>query len=189
MKAFFLAFFLVSGLSSAAFAEDEHKEVPIGGYLKEAALYKIGGGTKKLSDYRGKPLIINVWASWCGPCREEMASLDRLAKRYNGKQLNIIGVSTDDYIEQAAAYVKQSKISFSAYLDSRDFFVEGMLGAHNIPLTVLVSADGKILEKVPGAQEWDSPEFIKGIEETFGIKLAASPAKPDAGSHGKAGSR
>jgi thiol-disulfide isomerase/thioredoxin len=171
MKSFFLVFPLVFGLCSTALA-DGADEVPVNGYLKEATLYKMDGvGTKKLSEYRGKPLIINIWASWCGPCRQEMASLNRLAKRFNGKQFNVIGVSTDDDTGAAAAYAKQSKLVFPVYLDSRDFFMEGMLGAHNIPLTILVSADGKVLDKVPGAQEWDRPEVIKAIGETFGIRL------------------
>jgi thiol-disulfide isomerase/thioredoxin len=170
MKSFFLILSLIFTTSAFASAADQ-KATPIGGTLREATLYQITGGTKKLSDYRGKPLIINVWASWCGPCRAEMASLSRLAKRYNGKQFNIIGVSTDDNIEDAAYLVNKSKLLFTNYADSRDFYIEGMLGANSIPLTVLISADGKVLAKVQGAQEWDSPKVVKAIEETFQIKL------------------
>ncbi|MDR2196307.1 MAG: TlpA family protein disulfide reductase [Gallionellaceae bacterium] len=144
---------------------------PVYQQLGEATLYKLAGGTEMLSQYRGKPLIINVWASWCGPCRAEMASLDRLASRYHGKQFNVIGVSTDDDTQAAADYVKQSKLSFPNYLDSRDFYIEGMLGASNIPLTVLVSADGRILEKVNGAREWDEPDIVRAIGEIFQVKL------------------
>lgn len=170
MKSFFLILSLAFGVSTAAFAETKN-EVPIGGYLREATLYELSGGTKKLSEYRGKPLIINVWASWCGPCREEMSALNRLARRYNGKQFNVIGVSTDDDTKAAAEFVKQSKLSFTNYLDSREFFMEGMLGAETIPLTVLVSADGQVLEKVHGALKWDTPDVVKAIGETFRIKM------------------
>ena len=71
-------------------------EVPAGGQLREAQLQPLFGKPRKLSEYRGKPLLINVWASWCGPCRQEMGSLDRLARRY-GDQFVVIGISTDDY--------------------------------------------------------------------------------------------
>ncbi|MDE3010810.1 MAG: TlpA family protein disulfide reductase, partial [Pseudomonadota bacterium] len=54
-------------------------EVPIGGILPEATLQGLNGPPRKLSSFRGKPLVINVWASWCGPCRQEAASLERLA--------------------------------------------------------------------------------------------------------------
>ena len=169
MKAIFLVFFWVSAISATAFAGTPG-EVEIGGYLREATLHGFSGNTKKFSDYRGKPLIINVWASGCGPCRAEMGSLDRLARRYDGKQFNVIGISTDDDGNEAAAFIKKSKISFVNFHDSH-VFLENMLGADTIPLTVLVDADGRVLEKVRGAYEWDSPETIEAIGKTFHIKM------------------
>ena len=145
-------------------------EVKIGGYLREAKLDGLNGQTRKFSDYKGKPLIINVWASWCGPCRAEMGSLERLAQRYNGKDFNIIGISTDDYRNNAMAFVKQTEISFDNFLDHR-LLLENMLGANTLPLTILVDADGRVLAKVRGAREWDTPEIIEAIGEVFQIKL------------------
>jgi len=169
MKAIFLFFFLASAIPFTAFA-DTPGEIGIGGYLPDATLHGFSGKTGNFSDYRGKPLIINVWASWCGPCRAEMGSLDRLARRYNGKQLNIIGISTDDDGDAAAAFARKAKISFENFLDSH-VYLENMLGADTIPLTVLVDADGRILEKVHGAYEWDNPEIVKAIGEVFHLKL------------------
>src|SRR3989338_3980192 len=159
MNAFFPALILASAISITAFAGTPG-EVEEGNFLREATLQGFSGKTKKLSDYHGKPLIINVWASWCGPCRAEMGSLDRLARRYNGKQFNIIGISTDDYGNEAAAFIRKSKLSFANYLDSK-LFMENMLGANTIPLTVLVDADGRVLAKAYGAHEWDSPEIVE----------------------------
>lgn len=173
MQAILLVFFWSLALSATAFASTPG-EVEIGGYLREAKLQGFSGNTKKLSDYKGKPLIINVWASWCGPCREEMGSLDRLARRYGGKQFNVIGISTDDDGNAAAAFIRQSKITFENYLDSK-VFLENMLGANAIPLTVLVDARGRVLLKVRGPREWDSPETVDAIGETFHIKLPRPP--------------
>jgi thiol-disulfide isomerase/thioredoxin len=145
-------------------------EIGIGAYLREATLQGFSGNTKKFSDYQGKPLIINVWASWCGPCRKEMGSLDRLSRSYGGKQLNVIGISTDDDGNAAAEYLRKSKISFINYLDSK-VFLENMLGANTIPLTLLVDAKGRVLEKAYGVYEWDSPEIVAELEKTFHIKL------------------
>ena len=169
MKAILLVFLWASAVSATVFAGTPG-EVEIGGYLREATLHGFLGNSKKFSDYRGKPLIINVWASWCGPCRAEMGSLERLYRRYGGKQFNVIGISTDDDGNAAVAFIKESKISFVNYLDSK-VFLENMLGANTIPLTVLVDANGRVLEKVRGAHEWDSPEFVEGIGKTFHIKL------------------
>ena len=145
-------------------------EVEVGSFLREATLNGLNGKNKNFSDFKGKPLLINVWASWCGPCRAEMGSLERLAQRYNGKEFNMIGVSTDDYRDRAVAFIKQTKISFENYLDSK-LLLENMLGANTIPLTILVDADGRVMVKARGAYEWDSPEIIDAIGEAFQIKL------------------
>ena len=169
MRAILLLFFLASALPVAVFAGTPG-EVEIGGHLREAKLDSFSGKAKKFSDFKGKPLIINVWASWCSPCRAEMGPLDRLARRYGGKQFNVIGISTDDDGNAAAKFIKQSGITFENYLD-HDVFLENMLGASTIPLTVLVDADGRVLAKVRGVREWDSPEIVEAIGKTFSIKL------------------
>jgi len=99
-----------------------------------------------------------------------MDSLERLARRYSGKQFNVIGISTDDDGDAAAAFLKQSGITFENFLDSH-VILENMLGANTIPLTILVDAHGRVLEKARGAYEWDSPEVISAIAEFFQIKL------------------
>ena len=145
-------------------------EVDIGGVLREARMQGLSGSTKKLSDFRGKPLVINVWASWCGPCRQEMGSLERLARKYGGKQFNVIGVSTDDYEDRARGFLKAYKITFSNFID-HELFLENMLGADRLPLTLLVDSNGMVLDKHYGAKEWDSPEALALISKTFQVKL------------------
>ena len=169
MKAVFLIAFWISALSATAFAKMPG-EVDEGGVLREAPLYGFSGDYRKLSELRGKPLIINVWASWCGPCRAEMGSLERLSRRYGGKQFNIIGVSTDDHANAAAAFLRQAKVSFDNYHD-RNLLLEAMLGANTIPLTVLVDAQGRVVKKVRGSREWDSPEALELIGKAFRKKL------------------
>lgn len=92
-------------------------EVAVGAVLPDATMTGLTVPYRKLSDFRGKPLIINVWASWCAPCRAEMGSLDRLAKRY-GKQFNVIGISTDDYPERASQFLQRSGTAFPMFIDS-----------------------------------------------------------------------
>ena len=145
-------------------------EVEIGGYLREATLQGLNGKSKRFADYKGKPLIINVWASWCGPCRSEMDSLQRLAQRYNGREFNVIGISTDDDGNAAAAFLKSAKVTFANYIDSK-VFLENMLGANHIPLTVFVDANGRVLEKARGAYEWDNPASVEAIGQVFNLKL------------------
>jgi len=77
---------------------------PIGAQLRDAALQGLNGPPRHLSSFRGRPLLINVWASWCGPCKQEMASLERLA--WQEQDFAIIGISTDDYADKAASLLK-----------------------------------------------------------------------------------
>jgi thiol-disulfide isomerase/thioredoxin len=145
-------------------------EVMNGDYLREAILNGLNVKNRKLSDFKGNPLIINVWASWCGPCRAEMGSLQRLANQYNGKAFTVIGISTDDYRDKAMAFVEQTGITFENFHDNK-LLLENMLGANMIPLTVLVDDQGRVLAKVRGGREWDNPEIIAAIGEVFRINL------------------
>jgi len=151
-------------------------EIEEGSYLREANLNGLNTQNSTFKAYLGHPLIINVWASWCGPCREEMGSLERLAKYYNHEELNIIGISTDDYPEKANAFIKHAKVTFNNYIDSH-LLLENMLGANRIPLTLLVSKEGLILKKIHGAYQWDHPETIQGIAKIFKIKLNITDKK------------
>jgi len=117
-------------------------EVPTGGVLREATLQGLNGPPRRLAEYRGRPLLINVWASWCGPCIQEMASLERLAWREDRLPFSVIGISTDDYPEKALAFLNRSNATIRHFID-HDLQMENMLGASTIPLTVLVDANGR----------------------------------------------
>ena len=166
---FMHSLFLVSVLVTGAYAATPG-EIGIGRYLREAALNGLNTENRNLADYQGKPLIINVWASWCGPCRAEMDSLQQLAERHNGNQLNLIGISTDDYRNRAEAFIKQTNITFENFID-HNLILENMLGANTIPLTILVDKDGRILEKVRGAYDWNSPGMMRSLGKVFHIEL------------------
>jgi thiol-disulfide isomerase/thioredoxin len=145
-------------------------EIKAGEVLRDARMQGLLNPAIQLSAYRGKPLIINVWASWCGPCREEMASLERLSRRFWGGELNVIGVSTDDYRDRAQAFLRRTGVSFNNYIDSK-LELEHMLGADRLPLTLLVDAQGRVLAKFYGAKEWDSPQSLALIAKHLRLKL------------------
>jgi thiol-disulfide isomerase/thioredoxin len=149
-------------------------EVEIGDTLREARIQGLNGPSRTLSEFRGKPLIINVWASWCGPCREEMASLERLAWLDETARFTVIGISTDDDPDQAKALLRRTNATINQFIDSK-LLMENMLGASRLPLTVLVDSHGRVLDKIYGAQAWDQPEALQLIGKTFRIHIAAPP--------------
>jgi thiol-disulfide isomerase/thioredoxin len=158
------------GMMPAAHAKTPG-EVDIGRAVREATLQGLNGPSRKLSEFHGRPLIINVWASWCSPCREEMASLERLAWLELARHFNVIGISTDDDPAQAGAWLKESNATISQFVDTR-LQMENMLGASRLPLTVLVDADGRVVDKIYGAREWDSRESLQLIRKAFRIPEA-----------------
>ena len=149
-------------------------EIEIGQTLRDASLLGLNGPTRKLSQFLGKPLIINFWASWCAPCRQEMASLERLAWQNHAAQFAVIGISTDDYPERAERLLKNTNATISHFID-RKLLMENMLGATQLPLTVLVDANGRVVDKIYGAREWDGPEALTLIGKAFRIRTSAPP--------------
>jgi thiol-disulfide isomerase/thioredoxin len=146
-------------------------EVDIGEIVREATLQGLNGPPRKLSEFRGRPLIINLWASWCDPCRAEMASLERLAWLEPARDFSfsIIGISTDDDPARAKEWLQASNATINQFIDTR-LQMENMLGASRIPLTVLVGPDGRVVDKIYGAREWDSPESVRLIRTAFGSR-------------------
>jgi len=158
-------------MESVAIAETASSlPVEVGGKLVDAQLLGLSVPSSKVSAYFGRPLVINVWASWCGPCRAEMASLERLSRRVATKQVNVIGISTDDYRERASAFLKASHTSFPNFID-HDLIMENMLGADRLPLTLLVDPSGRVIAKFYGANEWDSSDALRILTKAFHIKM------------------
>lgn len=145
-------------------------EVPVGAQLRDVTMTGLTVPYRRLSDFRGKPLIINVWASWCGPCRAEMGSLERLSRLKGGQAFTVIGISTDDYPEAALAFVQKTRTSFAHFIDQR-LVLESMLGANRLPLTVLVDAEGRVVDKIVGAREWDSADAVRLVSKAFRLPL------------------
>ncbi|HJR71601.1 MAG TPA: TlpA disulfide reductase family protein [Gammaproteobacteria bacterium] len=166
---------LVLGTAGTAGAQPS-EDVPIGGTLRDATLRGLNGPPRKLSEFLGKPLIINVWASWCGPCRAEMASLERLAWRDESRDLTIIGISTDDYEDRASAALTSSNATITHFID-RNLLMEKMLGASRLPLTVLIAPDGRVLDKIYGAREWDSAAALAHVDKVLRGRSEDTPAR------------
>ena len=103
-----------------------------------------------------------------------MASLERLAWLDETGRFSVIGISTDDDPEQAKALLKGTNATINQFIDSK-LLMENMLGASRLPLTVLVDANGRVLDKIYGARAWDKPEALQLIANTFRIQIGAPP--------------
>jgi len=161
---------------AVAAAPDAPAPVAVGRPLPDVVMAGLNGPQRSLSSYRGRPLIVNVWASWCGPCRAESASLERLSWSEAGSRYVVIGISIDDDRNAALQWLRFSNATVSHYIDSR-LTLEHMLGATNIPLTVLVDAGGRVVARFRGARQWDSAESIRMIERAFAGAARPTPTR------------
>jgi len=114
---------------------------------------------RRLADYRGRVLMINVWATWCLPCRVEMPSIEALNKAYASKGLKILAVSVDDPGTDATirAFVKQYGLTFEVLHDARGRISE-LYDISGYPETFIVGKDGIIRKKLMSATDWNSPD-------------------------------
>jgi thiol-disulfide isomerase/thioredoxin len=126
------------------------------------------GKTLFLHDFRGKPVIINLWATWCEPCVAEMPSLAQLQQDYAAKGLTVIALSEDESLDKPLAFYKKMNISALApYLD-RGHAVWLALMAHGVPTTVLVTREGQMVQRIEGPVDWQSAQVRSLVGEITG---------------------
>ena len=107
------------------------------------ALKSSSGENLRLSEYRGDVVMINFWATWCGPCRQEMPLLDELYSRYQRVGFNLLGVNIDDDSGRAMAMINELGVSFPVLFDSRKE-VSKMYNVDAMPVTVIVDREGNV---------------------------------------------
>ena len=115
------------------------------------------GAAKTLADFKGKVVLLNLWATWCLPCRHEMPSLDRLQKEMGSDQFEVVALSLDRAGKDAARkFFDEIKVeNLKLYIDPTMKAGNG-LRAVGMPTTILIGKDGKELGRLPGPAEWDS---------------------------------
>jgi cytochrome c biogenesis protein CcmG, thiol:disulfide interchange protein DsbE len=108
-----------------------------------------GDGDVRLADFRGRPVIVNFWASWCNPCREEFPLLQQALRDHRSERLAVIGVTFRDIPDDSRDFVSQMKATWKQAIDD-DQAVAKAYGVRSIPLTFFVRADGTIAARVFG---------------------------------------
>jgi cytochrome c biogenesis protein CcmG/thiol:disulfide interchange protein DsbE len=130
-----------------------------------------------LSSERGKIVILNFWATWCPPCREEMPSLNRLASRLNEDDFRVLAVSVDEDNLMLKKTVEEMKLSLTILLDPRRKAAR-LYGVDRFPETFIVNRQGIVAARVVGAADWMAPGILDGLQE---IAAETPPGTPEAG--------
>jgi peroxiredoxin len=117
-----------------------------------------------LSDLRGKVVLLNFWATWCGPCRIEMPAMEQLYRAYPRKDFEILAVSTDAQgVAVTRPFQQENKLTFPILHDA-DFRVGLAYGARTLPMTIMVDRQGIVRQQIFGARDWGAPEAHQLIQ-------------------------
>ena len=122
------------------------------------------GGPIKLADYSGKVLLVNLWATWCGPCRMETPELVKLHQEYQSRGVEMVGLSTEDpdaSAESVAEFVKAYNVKYHIGWATRDVAIALMQGRTNIPQSFIIARDGRIVKRFIGFRPDATPQQIR----------------------------
>jgi thiol-disulfide isomerase/thioredoxin len=158
-----LAAALLAALCAAHAAGGELKAWS-GGGTPPLALRDLDGREHKLSDYRGKVVVLNFWATWCEPCRREMPSMQRLQDRLAGRPFAVLAVDFGEGPPQVREFLRKLPVRFTVLLD-RDLATAGAWKVNVLPTSLVIDAGLKIRYSAIGDLEWDSPPVEDAIRK------------------------
>ena len=156
-----------SGAATDAFAFsffDQPRPIP------ELSFIDGDGRPASLADFKGKPVLLNIWATWCAPCRKEMPSLDRLQADFDPSQFVVLPLSLDRQGFPAVKkfYDELGLRSLGIFLDQSGA-TASKVNASGLPTTLFIDRDGHEIGRKAGPAEWDSTETVTLVRERFGL--------------------
>lgn len=138
------------------------------------------GHQRTLADFRGKVVLLNVWATWCGPCRKEMPTLDRLQGALGGNDFEVVALSIDrgglDTIRKFFGEIGVTHLATYVDTTGKAFRALAIVG---LPTTVLIDRDGREVGRLVGPADWDTPDTIAFLRRLIDRRTGARPPSVD----------
>lgn len=137
--------------------------VTVGDSAPSFSVVADNGQTITRSNFGGKLLVLNFWATWCPPCIQELPSLDSFAQQMKAKGVVVVGISVDKNEQVYKQFLDRAKVSFTTARDP-EAGVSSNYGTFKYPETYIINADGKVVEKFIGPENWMDPKIIERIQ-------------------------
>ena len=131
---------------------------------EDFTLRTLEGERVSLKDYRGKVILLNFWATWCGPCRMEMPSMEKLWQDFKEEDFVILAIDIQEEGKLVSSFMKERNLSFPVSLDAKGN-VARSYGVRGIPTTFFLNPKGETIGKAVGARDWASEESFRLIRQ------------------------
>ena len=145
--------------------------------VRKLTLRDLGGNKVRMSDYQGRIVVLNFWATWCGPCKEELPRLGEMAQRYSGQDVGFVLASIDEEkkIDAVRDYVAQQRLTLPVLVGATVELLEQLSGTNVVPATLIIDESGEIVRAINGeAREEDVKEAVDWL---LGGKKGQPPAE------------
>lgn len=153
----------LAGLNKGAMAPLLIRDKPLD--LPDLAFADKDGKPKSLADFHGQVVLLNIWATWCVPCREEMPALDKLETKLGGKDFDVVAINIDKGgADKAAAFLEETGAKRIALYTDPTGKLFSTLKAVGMPTTLIIDRNGKEIARLIGPADWASPEAVAVIE-------------------------
>lgn len=139
--------------------------VPIKGNKKipDFSLKDLNGNQVEIRKLKGKIIFLNFWATWCGPCKQEMSSLEALHQRFKGRNFVLVTISVDyEDMEHVRDFIQKHHYTFPVLLDSKGEVLD-LFDIKGVPTTILVDKTGRMIGRATGRRDWKSAEVFSLI--------------------------
>jgi len=152
----------LAAVLSACSSESAPSPVPV--RWEGVTLSDLQGNPAHLAPQVGYLTVINVWATWCAPCRRELPSLEKLSKLLDPQRFRVVGVSIDDDPHRVREYLRDKGVTFAELLDPQAQQLERQLDLPTYPATFIVDEHGQIVARVFGERVWHTQDTVQRLE-------------------------
>lgn len=148
--------------------------------LPELRFTDVSGRPMTLRDFRGKVVLLNLWATWCGPCREEMPALDRLQAKLGGPDFQVVALSIDQGgVAIIQDFYRELELKALGIYNDPAMMAPSTLNVLGIPTTLVVNRENQEISRYLGPAEWDSPEIMALIQDVLRPESVAGSVSKD----------